>query len=126
MAVFNFKIKAQNTIKIKLNYFGNPAPVIATYLYRLKTKDSNKSVEEFSGDNQNSDDDIFSLPVPLSENKNKYIIISNEISAFNANSGYSIQIEIIQDDVVTDTFEDKGEVVLNEPSHGKTILIRME
>lgn len=125
MAVFNFNLTGKNAIKVKLNYIGSPAPVVAAYIYRLKSKQSNTPLEEFTGDNQNSEDDIKALPQPLADNKDRYLIISNEISAFNADTKYAIQIQIEQDGVVTNTFEDKGEVKLNEPSHGKTILIKI-
>lgn len=125
MAVFDFKLIAQRKAELQLNYFGSPAPIIATYIYRLKIKTSNTSVEERTGDNQNSQDDVFELPLPLIDNKERYIILSNELSAFNADSKYSIQLDVVQDGVITNSFVEKGEVKLNEPSHGKTILIRI-
>jgi hypothetical protein len=103
MTVINSKILSDTTeIRIRINYLGS-APVLAGYAYELKKKDANPPIEHHTGDNQNSQDDIYPLPGAPSENVGRMAIVTSKIAAIDKDSDYEVKIEVIQDGTVTDT-----------------------
>jgi hypothetical protein len=103
-------------VKIKISYRGNPQAVLAVYNYQLKSDEANQPVESHEGDNQNCQDDIFSLPTPIGLNVGRFILIRSQIAAVNVDTSYSIIVEVIQDGEVTDTLENKGVAKANGSS----------
>ena len=114
MAKITAEIKANTTeLKIKITYSSNPAPVLAVYEYQLKESDSNPPVETHSGDNQNSQDDIYLLPTPSQINKKRYALIKSNVAAIDKDADFTIKIEVIQNDITTDTLLSNGKVLAN-------------
>lgn len=81
-------------LKIQITYFGG---CTASYVYTLWEKDSNAKVEEKSGNNQNTQDDNYMLP--LSNNKNRIIEIFSTIKNPDARDVQElVAIEVFQGD----------------------------
>lgn len=96
-------------VKIRIRYAGSN-PVLAGYEYQLKTYDTNEVLEERSGDNQEGDDDIFILPMPVAENTGRKVVLSSAVAAIDKDSDFEITMEVIQDGEVTDTLINTGHV----------------
>lgn len=118
MALIYSKLKDGVTdVKIEIIYKGTH-PVLAGYLYQLKTDDLNTPIEERQGDNVNSQDDIYPLPTPINHNKNRKVVLTSKISAIDHDAEYEVRMNVIQDGITTDTLKSQGKVF----AHGEASL----
>jgi hypothetical protein len=100
-----------NDLKIRISYLSAPSPVIAVYDFKLKISDANPPLLSFSGDNQNSADDIYTLPYPAQSNKGRYVLLQSNVGATDTDADFTIKTEVIQDGTVTDTVLSEGKVL---------------
>ncbi|MFL5763829.1 MAG: hypothetical protein ACJ77K_07800 [Bacteroidia bacterium] len=118
MAKLTSKILTGTTeLKIRFTYYGQPAPVLAVYEYELNSPDSNAPLESHRGDNQNSEDDLYTLPSPSEQNKGRYAFIRSTIAAIDADSSFTVKTEILQNGKVSDTLVSPGTV----KAHGDAV-----
>ena len=113
MSLIKSKLKTGvSEVKIQITYKGAP-PVLAGYVYKLIANNSNAPLDYHQGDNQNSQDDLYSLPTPVMANKNRMITLTSSVAAINSDADYVVQIDVIQDGAITDTLKSYGKVVAN-------------
>jgi hypothetical protein len=110
MALIYSKLKAGVTkVKIEIVYSGTN-PVLAGYEYQLKEKNSNAILDDKEGDNQNSQDDIYWLPTPITDNIGRKVLLTSKIAALDKDAEYEVKMKVLQDDINTDTLISVGKV----------------
>ena len=110
MALINSKLRENvSDVKIQITYLGSN-PVLAGYEYQLKPPYSNSPLEDRTGDNQNSQADIYSLPSPIEDNIGRKIVLTSKIAAIDKDSDYTVKMDVIQDGTITDTLTSNGNV----------------
>ena len=76
----------------------------------MKPGDSNSPLEDKTGDNQNTQADIYSLPVPVTDNIGRKVVLTSKIAAIDKDADYTVKMDVIQDGTITDTLISKGKV----------------
>ena len=110
MALINSKLRGNvSDVRIQITYLGSN-PVLAGYEYQLKPGDSNSPLEDKTGDNQNTQADIYSLPVPVTDNIGRKVVLTSKIAAIDKDADYTVKMDVIQDGTITDTLISKGKV----------------
>ena len=110
MALIESKLLAAVTdVKIKITYWGT-RPVLAGYVYQLKSSNPDATVDEKNGDNTNSEDDIYSLPTPVADNVGRKVRLVSSVTAIDDDSDFTVQMDVIQDGQITDTLISPGHV----------------
>lgn len=91
---------------VQIDYYGS---LTASYVYTLWAKNSNAKVDEQYGNNQNSQDDRFILPSPVSQNSGRIVEIFSTINnPDNSNARELVAIKILQDGNTLFTQENPG------------------
>jgi hypothetical protein len=81
-------------LKVDIQYLG---ALTASYVYTLWDTDTNAIVEERKGNNQNSQDDNYTLPQPTSQNKNRIIdVFSTLKNGDNAKIKGTVVVKVFQ------------------------------
>lgn len=92
------------TLQLEIQYLG---AFTASYVYTLWEANSNAQVSVLSGNNMNSQDDIYPLPSPVSANVGRLIdIFSTLKNATDSDMNGVVRITILQGSVELDSFDE--------------------
>ena len=101
--MYNLTISPHTPVTIEIRYFGL---LSASYVYSLWEMNSNLKVDTKHGNNLNSADDIFQLPVPNSNNVGRLVELFSTLNNPEPDARPEIvAINIIQDNTVLFTDE---------------------
>lgn len=93
-------------LKVQIDYFG---PLTASYVYTLWEKNSNAKADERSGNNQNSQDDLYDLLSPVNENDGRIVeVFSTLANPTETQQNEIVAIKILQGDAVLHSDENPG------------------
>lgn len=116
MALKESKILADTKdIKIEILYKGT-SPILAGYEYQLKEKNSNAVLDDKTGDNANSQDDVYHLPAPSMDNVGRRAVVTSKVAAADHDSDYTVIINVYQNNLITETLIATGKVYANGQS----------
>lgn len=94
----NFK---ENGGPLEVNFVFE-GPIVASYYYNLYKKDSNDTAQEGPGNNQNTQDDRYYLPLPENDNNGRIIELNTSFYTTATAGNYKITIELYQSGVKID------------------------
>ena len=95
-------------IQLDIKYLG---AFTASYVYTLWEANSNAQVSVLSGNNMNSQDDIYPMPSPVSANIGRLIdIFSTMKNASDSDMSGIVQVTITQGGQVVDTIPEKEDL----------------
>ncbi len=96
-------------IKIAISYKGL---IVASYVYQLWEAESNDVITTKKGNNQNTDDDAYFLPMPVSYNIGRIIDVRSRFVGLDPDVAkkYEVKIEVFQGDKFIDEAVDAGEL----------------
>jgi hypothetical protein len=108
MKIINFK-KEGGRLKVNFRFEGL---VPISYVFEFFEANSNDLVLNPAprGNNLNSDDDSYPLPMPSQLNKGRIIMFHPSINALDEDADFNIIIEVIQENMVLDTLTHKGHI----------------
>jgi hypothetical protein len=85
---------------LKVNFVVKNGVLAVAYCIKLSEKNSNKAVATFEGDNLNTEDDCYYLPMPVDDNNERIIRLSADFCGLDPelSKSYSMGIEVYQGD----------------------------
>jgi|GEM_PF-2158893 len=106
---------------LKVNFVVRNGVLAVAYWIKLSEKNSNKAVATFEGDNLNSEDDCYYLPMPVDDNNERIIRLSADFYGLDPelSKKYSMGIEVYQGDRLLKYVEREGNL---SPAHQSILL----
>jgi hypothetical protein len=85
---------------LKVNFTVRNGVLVVAYWIKLSEKNSNKAVATFEGDNLNTEDDYYYLPMPVDDNNERILRLSADFYGLDPelSKRYSMGIEVYQGD----------------------------
>ena len=122
MKTINFN-KLGEELKVELTFIGL---ITASYEFTVWAADSNDKIMHESGNNQNSQDDIYKLPVPIAQNDNRIIQLRTEFVGLDPinSKQFKIKIAVYQGTHIVGECDEEGEV--NSKMQGSLIYAKLK
>jgi len=100
---------------LKIKFKVENGVIAIAYTIKLSERDSNKAVAYYDGDNQNPEDDVYFLPIPIEQNNERILRLSATFYPLDLDLSkkYLIKLEVYQRDILLDSIEQDGDLTLS-------------